>query len=103
MSVFLDWGKIQAGSRLRQQRVHLGPSWGDAAAAEAGAFEAGGRGGEPERVLDTAALDQGKNERAVKHIAGAIGIGGADSKTIDIGQSARWPGGSRPKKSRGSR
>src|SRR5262252_7412295 len=63
--------KIQAASRLRQQRLHLDALRRNGAATKPGAFEPRGGGGEPERVLDPAALDQGESECAMKHIARA--------------------------------
>src|SRR5260370_34474135 len=74
--VLLDQRKMQAGSRLRQQRIHLGAPRRHGAAAEAGAFEPGGRGGEPQRVLDPAALNQSKSERAMEHVASAERVHG---------------------------
>src|SRR5712671_7099869 len=74
--VFVDQRKIQAGLRLRQQRIDLGALRRHGAAAETGAFEPGGRGGEPERVLDPTALNQSKSERAMEHVASAEGVHG---------------------------
>src|SRR5262249_32970425 len=68
--------KIQAGSRLRQQRIHLCASRRHGAAAKAGALEPRGGGSEPERLLDPAALDQSERERAMEHIAGAERVDG---------------------------
>src|SRR5215813_10781821 len=74
---FLDQSKIQAGSRLRQQRIDLSALRRHRAAAEAGAFETRRGGGEPECILDPSALDQSQNEGAMEHIASAERVHGS--------------------------